>query len=220
MLWFESNGSHRHRRVTLPDSTQQQARAQLRAALRQARRSVPAAERARRARRVALLADQMGLLQPRWRIGLYLALPEELDTGALIEVARRRGCGIYLPRIDSQPMARTMQFVRYSTRLPLNRFGIPEPIGPVLPSIHALDVIFVPLVGFDRRGTRLGMGGGYYDRALACTRARAMGRPLLVGLGYALQQLVRIERAAHDVPLDMVITERSVIRCAGTRTAP
>ncbi len=193
----------------------------LRASLRQARRSIPPIERARSARRVALIAERERLVRPQWRIGLYIALPEELDTAALLALARRRGSQVYLPRIGAQSPARSMQFVRLGTRVLRNRFGIPEPLGPALPSARALDILFVPLVGFDRRGNRLGMGGGYYDRALAFTRARAMSaRPLLVGLGYAMQQLERIERAAHDVPLDMVITERGIIHCARTRALP
>ncbi len=219
LLRFESNGSHRHRRVTLSDSSLQQARAALRADLRRARRSISGAERARCARRVTLFADRTGLLHPALRIGLYLALPEELDTAALLALARRRGCRIFLPRIDAAPDSRSMQFVGYGARVRHNRFGIPEPRGAALPSARLLDVLFVPLVGFDRRGNRLGMGGGYYDRALAFTHASAPGaRPLLVGLAYALQQFDRIERAAHDVPLDMVITERAIVHCGRVRT--
>ncbi|MDA8348862.1 MAG: 5-formyltetrahydrofolate cyclo-ligase [Pseudomonadota bacterium] len=205
--------------MTLSDSSLQQSRAALRADLRRARRSISSAERARCARRVTLFADRTGLLHPALRIGLYLSLPEELDTGALLALARRRGCRIYLPRIDAARESRSMQFVGYGTRVRHNRFGIPEPRGAALASARLLDVLFIPLVGFDRRGNRLGMGGGYYDRALAFTLASAPGaRPLLVGLAYALQQLDRIERAAHDVPLDMVITERSVVHCGRVRT--
>jgi 5-formyltetrahydrofolate cyclo-ligase len=219
LLRFESNGSHRHRRVTLSNSSLQQARAALRAGLRRARRSVSSAERARCARLVALFADRTGLLRPALRIGLYLSLPEELETGTLLALARRRGCRIYLPRIEAAPDSRAMQFVGYGTRVRHNRFGIPEPRGATLPSARRLDVLFLPLVGFDRRGNRLGMGGGYYDRALAFTRTSApSARPLLVGLAYALQRLDRIERSAHDVPLDMVITERGIVRCGRART--
>ena len=205
--------------MTLSDSSLQQARAALRAALRRARRSISGTERARCARRVTLFADRSGLLHPALRIGLYLALPEELDTAALLALARRRGCRIYLPRIDAAPESRSMQFVSFGARVRHNRFGIPEPRGAALPSARLLDVLFVPLVGFDRRGNRLGMGGGYYDRALAFTHASAPNaRPLLVGLAYALQQFDRIERAAHDVPLDMVITERAIVHCGRMRT--
>ena len=95
-----------------------------------------------------------------------------------------------------------------------NRFGIFEPDGPQLASARLLDVVFLPLVGFDRHGVRLGMGGGYYDRAFGFRRLRASWHaPLLVGIGYASQEVERITPAAHDVPLDLVITERGVIRC-------
>src|SRR5690606_24554150 len=76
-----------------------------------------------------------------------------------------------------------------------------------------LDVIFVPLVAFDSRGTRLGMGAGYYDRALAFRLLRKHWRgPKPIGLAYDYQRLPRIEPAPHDVPLDAVVTERGYER--------
>jgi len=66
------------------------------------------------------------------------------------------------------------------------------------------DVIIMPLLGFDAAGTRLGYGGGYYDRTLD----RLGKKPRLIGLAYAAQELDAIPREPHDVPLDMVITER------------
>jgi 5-formyltetrahydrofolate cyclo-ligase len=64
----------------------------------------------------------------------------------------------------------------------------------------------MPLLGFDRQGTRLGYGGGYYDRTLA-----ALGkRPLLVGFAFALQEIDHIPREGHDVPLDIIVTEEGV----------
>ncbi|HVC30314.1 MAG TPA: 5-formyltetrahydrofolate cyclo-ligase, partial [Steroidobacteraceae bacterium] len=102
-----------------------------------------------------------------------------------------------------------------SGALRTNRFGILEPEGAQLASARLLDVVFLPLVGFDRLGVRLGMGGGYYDRAFGFMRLRSVWRaPLLVGIGYASQEVERIASAAHDVPLDRVITERGMIRCA------
>jgi len=68
------------------------------------------------------------------------------------------------------------------------------------------DVILMPLLGFDKRGTRLGYGGGYYDRTLATFSKK----PLLVGLAFAAQELDRIPREAHDVPLDAIVTEAGV----------
>ena len=142
---------------------------------------------------------------------------EELDTSCLIALALRRGCLVYLPRIDPRSHVRSMCFARITAAprtLRSNRFGIVEPDGPQLASARLLDVVFLPLVGFDRHGVRLGMGGGYYDRAFGFRRLRASWHaPLLVGIGYASQEVERITPAAHDVPLDLVITERGAIRC-------
>jgi 5-formyltetrahydrofolate cyclo-ligase len=68
------------------------------------------------------------------------------------------------------------------------------------------DVVLVPLLGFDKHGTRLGYGGGYYDRTLA-----SLGKkPKLVGLAFAAQEIDDIPRDGHDVPLDAVVTEIGV----------
>ena len=191
------------------------ARRSLRASLRARRRAVSAAARARAAARVARLAEHALDLRSGRRLGIYAATAEELDTSRLIALALRRGCLVYLPRIDRRPRVRAMRFARLSGRQSVNRFGIAEPAGPPLASASLLDVVFLPLVGFDRHGARLGMGGGYYDRAFAFLRRRSVRRaPLLVGIGYASQEVDRIASAAHDVPLDLVITERGVIRCA------
>ena len=218
MLWFESNGPHRHRRVALPDSSVADARRVLRASLRARRRAVSAVERARAARQIAQHADRILHLRSGQRIGIYAAIAEELDTSCLIALALRRGCLVYLPRIDPRPRVRSMRFARITpaARGPrINRFGIAEPEGRELESARLLDVVFLPLVGFDRQGVRLGMGGGYYDRAFGFRRLRAFWHaPLLVGIGYASQEVELIVPTEHDVPLDLVITERGVIHCA------
>ena len=173
------------------------------------------------ARQIARQADRILNLRADQRIGIYAATADELDTSYLIGLALRRGCHVYLPRIDRRERVRTMRFVEITDRtlavarsLRINRFGIVEPDGPALASARLLDVVFLPLVGFDRHGIRLGMGGGYYDRALAFRRLRTFWHaPLLVGIGYALQEVEHIAPAAHDVPLDLVITERGVTRC-------
>ena len=221
MLWFESNGSHRHRRVALPDSSVADARRSLRASLRARRRAVSAAARARAARQIARHADHVLNLRSGQRIGIYAATAEELDTSCLIALALRRGCLVYLPCIDRRRRVPAMRFAQITAAarpLQRNRFGIAEPEGPRLASVRLLDVVFLPLVAFDRHGARLGMGGGYYDRAFAFRRLRTIWHaPLLVGIGYASQEVASITPAAHDVPLDLVITERGVLRCMRVR---
>jgi len=75
------------------------------------------------------------------------------------------------------------------------------------------DAILMPVVGFDRHGNRLGMGAGYYDRALRHLRdgSRRWRRPRLVGLAFACQEVERIVPSAWDIPLDVVVTERGIV---------
>ena len=191
------------------------ARKAMRVALRARRRAVCAAERISSAQLLARNVDSWLHLRPSWRIALYAALPEELDATPLIELARARGCRLYLPRIDRHSLGRKMHFVQMNDRHRTNRLGIAEPQGSQIIGARWLDVVFLPLVGFDSRGVRLGTGGGYYDRAFAFRRWRTVWHtPLLVGLAYSFQQVEQIIPAAHDVLLDAVVTEKGVVRCA------
>jgi len=187
----------------------------MRAALRAQRRSVSADERARVAQLVALNADRYLHLQAGWRIAVYVSLPSELDTAPLIELARRRGCRIYVPRIDRHSLGRKMRFVELTGRQRRNRLGIHEPESFRMIGARWLDVVFLPLVGFDACGVRLGMGGGYYDRAFAFRRWRSVWHaPRLIGLAYSFQQVEGLTAAAHDVRLDAVVTEERIVKCA------
>jgi 5-formyltetrahydrofolate cyclo-ligase len=108
-----------------------------------------------------------------------------------------------------------MRFVELTGRQRPNRLGIAEPEGSRMIGARWLDVVFLPLVGFDARGVRLGMGGGFYDRAFAFRRWRtAWHAPRLVGVAYAFQQVESLTAAAHDVRLDAVVTEERMVKCA------
>lgn len=197
-----------------PSLTLKASRKRLRADLRSKRRALSTKERKASAEALAHNVDCWLHLRPSWRIALYAALPEELDTTPLIELARQRGCRLYLPRIDRHSLGRKMQFVEISGRQRSNRLGIIEPQGSRSIGARWLDAVFLPLVGFDARGVRLGTGGGYYDRAFAFRRWRTVWHsPRLIGLGYSFQQVEHITSAAHDVLLDAVVTEKGVVRC-------
>jgi 5-formyltetrahydrofolate cyclo-ligase len=179
------------------------------------RRAVPTAERMRAAQLVARNVDRFLHLKSHWRIAAYAAVRSELDAGPLLALAGRRGCSIYLPRINRRSASRAMRFVRLEGRLRRNRLGIDEPDSAQVLGARWLDVVFLPLVGFDRCGLRLGTGGGFYDRAFAFRHLRtAWHAPRLIGLAYSFQQVEYIAAAAHDVPLDAVVTEKGIIQCS------
>jgi 5-formyltetrahydrofolate cyclo-ligase len=189
-------------------------RSRLRRELRVRRRAITGTVRARKGRQLAARVAALGLLRPGRRIGLYLATVEEIDTTPLLDLALRHGCAVSLPRVVSRRHDR-MRFHEYAggTRaISVRRgaFGILEPQGGVVRAPRELDVVFMPLVGFDGSGNRIGMGRGYYDRHFAFRlRLRHCRRPMLVGLAYAVQQVGSLPHAPHDVPLDAIVTESS-----------
>lgn len=149
------------------------------------------------------------------RVAIYASFPEELDSGPLLRLARQRGCRIFLPRIDPRTIG--MKFVEAlaGARETTNHLGIVEPHGTRSIPARWLDLVLLPLVGFDMRGMRLGMGGGYYDRTFAFRNRHSAWRgPRLVGVAYSFQQVPSIAHEAHDVHLDAVVTEAGVIRCS------
>ena len=182
----------------------------LRKELRAKRRGIPAEIRAEAERRVALNVQHRFPLRPGQRIALYAPLPEELHVGPLIELLRRHAAFIYLPRLLDR-RKRRMHFAAARGPMTANRLGILEPADAEWIGARQLDLVFVPLVGFDAAGMRLGMGAGYYDRAFSFLRLRRIWhRPKLIGLAFAVQRVTSLHRAPHDVLLDAVVTEEGV----------
>jgi 5-formyltetrahydrofolate cyclo-ligase len=182
----------------------------LRKELRARRRGIPAAIRAEAERRVALNVQHRFHLRPGQRVALYAPLPEELGIAPLIELVRRHAGLIYLPcLVDCRK--RCMRFAAALGPLTTNRLGILEPSDAEWIGVRQLDLVFLPLVGFDAEGMRLGMGAGYYDRAFSFLRLRRMWhRPKLIGLAFEVQRVSSLHRAPHDVLLDAVVTEEGV----------
>jgi 5-formyltetrahydrofolate cyclo-ligase len=187
----------------------------LRRELRARRRAVPPAERRRAARKLAWRVERAGWLRTGGRLGLYLALPEEIDTAALLTRALARRCRVFVPRVTDYRRQR-MRFLpvspaRSGIGLRRGRYGILEPGGGIAVSVRCLDVLLMPLVGFDAQGNRIGMGKGFYDRALAFRRQhRRVARPLLVGLAFECQRVEALPARPHDIPLDWLVTEARV----------
>lgn len=188
-------------------------RQQLRRQLRQARRALDAAAQKRAAVNLYRQLSQHPWFRRARHVALYMASDGEISPHILLAEALKRGKAVYLPVIAASGKPH-MQFqqLHASTSWYKNRFGILEP-RPELQRqrpVWTLDLLCMPLVGFDAQGGRLGMGGGYYDRCLA---APQLPLPKLLGLAHACQQVEYIPRACWDIPLDAVASDQAWFDC-------
>lgn len=138
-------------------------------------------------------------------IASYHSFSGEIDTVEINKALRLAGHHMALPVIHPEEKG-LMDFYSYEKPedLILNRFKIPEPVVSEenLVRPHDLEVVIVPLVGFNEKGERLGMGGGYYDRMLKKISCEC----LTLGLAYDFQLIPEIKSQPWDMPLDEVIT--------------
>ncbi|AIS19033.1 5-formyltetrahydrofolate cyclo-ligase [Pseudomonas rhizosphaerae] len=198
--------------VSAPLPREQLSRQQLRRQLRAARRALTPAQQRQAAQCLYRQLAQHPLFRRARHIALYLPNDGEIDPRPLLREAQRRGKRTYLPVLSDWPRTKMVfQQVRRGEKLRPNRFGIPEPRikRARQRTIWALDLILLPLVGFDDEGGRLGMGGGFYDRSLAYRpRRTAWHAPVLVGLAHECQKVERLAQASWDVPLQGTVTDR------------
>jgi 5-formyltetrahydrofolate cyclo-ligase len=185
---------------------------ELRRHVRSLRAGLTQHERRRGAENLRKQVMRSGLLRRYRRIGFYIPMGEEIDLLPILNEALwlKRKC--YLPVVPRR-FQRQLWFSRLSNRNTWyrNRFGILEYWSPRQVRARRLDLIFVPLVAFDSRGYRLGMGGGFYDASLAyLARRRVWRKPLLVGVAYEFQKVEKIPHEPWDIPLDAVVTDRAV----------
>ena len=192
---------------------------QLRRRLRTLRRALDVRAQAAHAAAIIRHLRRTRLLPAAGRVALYVAADGEPDLRALMTgpLARRRRW--YLPVLRGHAPGR-LWFVRHRAGEPMraNRFRIPEPARRRrrIQPLHALDVILLPLVGFDADCNRLGMGAGFYDRSLApLCRRRHWQRPRLIGIAHDCQRVAQLVPRPWDVPLDAVVTESRVYRRPG-----
>jgi 5-formyltetrahydrofolate cyclo-ligase len=186
--------------------------------LRARRRALSKRERLHRSDALCRHLARQTLFRSASRIAAYLPQDGEVETRTLIELCWSTGKQVYLPVLVPF-LDNRLWFARYrpDTRLVRNRFGIAEPeiVHRHRIETHALDLVLAPLVGFDRHGNRLGMGGGFYDRSFAFLLGRKHWRkPQLVGLAYEFQQLPSLPPQPWDVPLAAVATDAEFHRFA------
>ncbi len=134
-------------------------------------------------------------------VAAYWRIRDELDCQPILVRLMDTMQPVVLPVVLGPQEPLEMRIWEQGAALYPSGFGTLAP-AELAPQAEP-DVVLMPLLGFDRMGTRLGYGGGYYDRTLA----RLSKRPRLIGLAFAAQELEAIPREAHDIPLDAVVTE-------------
>jgi 5-formyltetrahydrofolate cyclo-ligase len=180
----------------------------LRKHLRAQRRSLSSAEHARRSRLAAKALVRMPMFSAGKRIALYVSFDRETDTAAVIAAARRRGVRVFVPIVVDRRHGR-IRFYPLEGATQAGEYGIavPRRTARHMPP-RWLDLIVIPLVGVDTAGRRLGMGGGFYDRALEFRRHRRhWPGPRLVGLAFDCQRTESTFAQPWDIGLDSLATE-------------
>ena len=189
-------------------------KSRLRGILRRRRAEISAADRQSRERRMLAFLSTWALYRSARHICYYASFGSEARSWPAILASHLAGKTTYLPRVEDTALVAVP--IRWSGVTPVNlRTGyryIREPMGrPV--DIGTLDIIVVPGLAFDRRGYRIGYGGGFYDRFLSGAHTSTVS----LALAFEFQLLDEIPRESHDIPVDYLVTEAG-IRATGTRT--
>jgi len=188
-----------------------QHRKQLRTTLRQRRRNLTSQQQQQAARQLCRKLQKLPCIQQARHIAAYVASDGEIDPSVFLAWAQQRGKTVWLPVVcDDRPLHPLgLRFVAAPTLKQhagwrRNRYGIPEPRARAQIAPTKLDLLLLPLVGFDAHGNRLGMGGGYYDRLLQKLE-NAPRRPRFLGLAHRCQQVPQLIKANWDRAVDGMI---------------
>ncbi|HIO96353.1 MAG TPA: 5-formyltetrahydrofolate cyclo-ligase [Leucothrix sp.] len=143
------------------------------------------------------------------RVAFYFAVRGEADPQKLMIENHADDKTFYLP-VLSQNKKQGLLFapIKQNTQYKNNKFSIPEPICDhnALVTGDSLDLVLMPLLGFDKQGNRLGMGGGFYDRTFSFKRSKKI-KPVLMGFAYDFQEIDALKAEDWDIPMDYIATE-------------
>ncbi|MEW5997032.1 MAG: 5-formyltetrahydrofolate cyclo-ligase [Candidatus Micrarchaeota archaeon] len=177
----------------------------LRKRMLQLRKNMPEEEKHEMSRRIAERLLDLEEFHSAHVVALYLSKKDEVDTWGVVEEAAHAE-EVLLPIVKEGKL----RFVYYEKNGEMKRgpYGIMEPVGEEFGG-KGIDLMVVPLVAVDGRGNRLGMGKGYYDRYL---RGEGPKPKVLVGLCFDFQVVGEVPAERHDVPINIIITNKETIR--------
>jgi len=139
----------------------------------------------------------------------YISAKKEVDTHFMIKRSMDMDKEIVVPYVTKKGISVSL-LNDFDSDLAEGCFGIPEPKKGCKRRIPYKDIelVIIPAVAFDMNGSRLGFGKGYYDKFLKRMPLRAK----FVGIGYDFQILKKLPKEKHDILMDMILTERRVVR--------
>ncbi len=156
-------------------------------------------------------------------ISLYMPIKNEVDTNIIWQDAINKNKNCYFPKVTDKnsmiflPADKLEHFAK-------NKWGILEPTTKIIKSlpVNKLDIMIVPIVAFDSAGNRIGMGKGFFDKALEVHSRISMQSsnkehlknfnttPILIGVAYEFQKIPLIKSETWDIKLDIIVTEKTV----------
>jgi 5-formyltetrahydrofolate cyclo-ligase len=153
------------------------------------------------------------------RIACYLPIRGEVDATPIINAIWQTNKSCYLPIINPQNNVNSLCFIKYAFGdiLKKNKFNIYEPLydeNKIIPA-DQLDLVIMPLVGFDQNCNRIGYGGGFYDRTFAFKPTQKItisAKPIMIGIAYEIQKTTSFVPEKWDIPLYKIITEENIYR--------
>jgi len=179
----------------------------LRQSLRQQRRDISAADRIKFAKNLLAQVQKLANFHDGQKVAIYLPNDGEIDTKPIQNFLNLLKISVYLPILADK----SLKFAKIGKNFRKNQYGILEPTLTQILDAKQMNIIFIPLVGFDKNKNRIGMGGGYYDRTLAFKkRQKTFKNPKLYGLAFNCQQVEQLEVQDWDVSLDAIITPSKV----------
>ncbi|WP_430816662.1 5-formyltetrahydrofolate cyclo-ligase [Carboxylicivirga sp. RSCT41] len=171
---------------------------ELRKNVRELKKLLSTAERNRQSKIIHRKLEETALFKSARSILLYWSLPDEVPTESLVN-KWFKDKKIYLPVIDGDDL-KIVQYTGESSLVAGDKYGIPEPDGPVLEDEQSIEIVIVPGVAFDTNNNRLGRGAGYYDRIL---KRIPFANKIAFAFDFQMVDTVPVEE--HDIKMDIII---------------
>ena len=173
--------------------------------LRQKKEAMLPEERLSKSQRIC--RHLMNVISDGETVMVFTSKEKEVNTRPLIMALFGQGNPVVVPIIVKEDYSLRLSYLRDFSALVPSTFGVPEPIGSEIPAAaDDIDTIILPMLGFDRKGGRIGYGAGYYDRFLSKTPGLRK-----IGIAFACQEVGNLPVDENDIRMDAIITEDGMV---------